>query len=141
MGTLSRESCPRLGHFAADNQRMHVFLETTKELIKTRKTTQEWVSGKAGVPYRTFRGYFSLDRLPDVEIGQNIAEALESTVADWMRRPSKADPWLQSHRQLIDDLKALTPDQLDTIATTAGVQAAKNRKAGERDHANATGSA
>jgi transcriptional regulator with XRE-family HTH domain len=116
--------------------------QRTDSEVERQGTTYRWLAAKIKVPETTMSGWRRTGVLPRIDYALGIAKALKvplESLAD--DEYQESDPWLQAHRQLIDDLKALTPDQLDTLATTAGVQAAKNRAASGDAHANGTGSA
>jgi len=51
-----------------------------KEEIRVKNTTQEWVAGKVGVPFGTFRKWLYRRTYPNVQIGHEIAELLETSV-------------------------------------------------------------
>jgi len=51
-----------------------------KEEIKAKNTTQEWIAGKVGVPFGTFRKWLYRRTYPNVQIGHEIAELLETSV-------------------------------------------------------------
>jgi transcriptional regulator with XRE-family HTH domain len=89
------------------------FWGRVKEEIKRQNTTQEWVSGKAGIILGTMHGWISKGRLPDVQDAQAIAHVLGVTVEYLVTGADSTDPWIREHRQLIDDLKILPPDKLE----------------------------
>lgn len=92
------------------------FWQNITARIRERKTTQEWVATRAGINYRTFRGWVSLDRLPDVEAGQRIASALDTTV-EFLVGTSVAqrDIWVESNYRFISDCKNLTPRDFGVV--------------------------
>lgn len=51
-----------------------------KDIIKQQNTTQEWVAKESGVSFRTFQGWISKNRLPDIAEAIAIAKALQSSV-------------------------------------------------------------
>lgn len=50
------------------------------EMIKAQGKKQETVSQNCGIPYQTFRGWISRDRLPDAAQSAAIAKELKTTV-------------------------------------------------------------
>ena len=56
------------------------FWNRIKRLIKEQNTTQDWVSDKIGVSYRTFHNWIYNKRLPDAFQIQRIAETLGVSV-------------------------------------------------------------
>ena len=57
-----------------------LFWENVNLEIKKQNTTQEWVSGKAGIKYQTFKGWISKEIYPRVDEAVCIANALGVTV-------------------------------------------------------------
>jgi len=51
-----------------------------KEEIKAKNTTQEWIAGKVGVPFGTFRKWLYRRTYPNVQMGHEIAELLDTSV-------------------------------------------------------------
>lgn len=56
------------------------FWENVNLEIKRQNTTQEWISGKAGIKYQTFKGWISKEIYPRVDEAVHIANALGVTV-------------------------------------------------------------
>jgi len=56
------------------------FFDRVKIEIKRQNTTQDWVAGKCGISFSTFRGWISKKRLPNVDQAVAIAKALGVTV-------------------------------------------------------------
>ena len=50
-----------------------------KSVIKTQNTTQEWISGKIGVPLSTFRKWMTRKTYPNIKEGIEIAKLLETS--------------------------------------------------------------
>lgn len=75
-------------------------------------TTQEWVSQESGISFRTFTGWISKDRLPDVVQALSIAKALDTTVEYLVTGTDSGDPWIRENIEFIRHLKELTPEQL-----------------------------
>jgi len=50
-----------------------------KSEIKTKNTTQEWISGKIGVPLSTFRKWMTKKTYPNIKEGVEIAKLLETS--------------------------------------------------------------
>lgn len=88
------------------------FWDRVNESVKSQRTTQEWVAGRAGISHNTFRGWISKKVLPRADQAQAIAKALGVTVEYLVTGADNTDPWLTDHRQLVADLKALTPESL-----------------------------
>ena len=50
-----------------------------KTEIKTQNTTQEWIAGKIGVPFGTFRKWMTRKTYPNLKEGVEIAKLLETS--------------------------------------------------------------
>jgi len=50
-----------------------------KNEIKAKNTTQEWISGKIGVPLSTFRKWMTRKTYPNIKEGVEIAKLLETS--------------------------------------------------------------
>jgi transcriptional regulator with XRE-family HTH domain len=50
-----------------------------KNEIKAKNTTQEWISGKIGVPLSTFRKWMTKKTYPDIKEGVEIAKLLDTS--------------------------------------------------------------
>jgi transcriptional regulator with XRE-family HTH domain len=50
-----------------------------KSEIKAKNTTQEWVAGKIGVPFGTFRKWMTRKTYPNIIKGVEIAKLLETS--------------------------------------------------------------
>jgi len=50
-----------------------------KSEIKAKNTTQEWISGKIGVPLSTFRKWMTKKTYPNIKEGVEIAKLLETS--------------------------------------------------------------
>ena len=50
-----------------------------KNTIKSQNTTQEWISGKIGVPLSTFRKWMTRKTYPNLKEGIELAKLLETT--------------------------------------------------------------
>jgi transcriptional regulator with XRE-family HTH domain len=51
-----------------------------KQGIKAQNTTQEWIAGKIGVPFGTFRKWLTRKTYPNVREGVELAKLLETSV-------------------------------------------------------------
>jgi len=50
-----------------------------KSDIKQKNTTQEWIAGKIGVPFGTFRKWMTRKTYPNLKEGVEIAKLLETS--------------------------------------------------------------
>ena len=108
------------------------FWENVKKEILAQNTTQEWVCRKAGISYRTFRGWISLERLPSVMDAGLIAGALQVSVEYLLTGTDSADPWVREHRAFLDDCKLLDPATLSVVETVARTHADVVRERSKR---------
>jgi transcriptional regulator with XRE-family HTH domain len=105
------------------------------------RSNRKTAMAAAGVALNSVSTWKTRKTVPAADVLYAIARALNVTVEYLLTGTDAVDPWLREQRQLIADLKALTPEQLTMVADQVAATAARNRAAGERDHANATGSA
>jgi transcriptional regulator with XRE-family HTH domain len=62
------------------NNNAYEFWQRVKELIKSQKTTQEWVANTAGVSFNNFKQQIFHNRIPTADEAVGIAKALNTTV-------------------------------------------------------------
>jgi len=55
------------------------FWSRLKSEIKAQNTTQEWIAGKIGVPFGTFRKWMTRKTYPNLKEGIEIAKLLETS--------------------------------------------------------------
>jgi transcriptional regulator with XRE-family HTH domain len=55
------------------------FWSRLKSEIKAQNTTQEWIAGKIGVPFGTFRKWMTRKTYPNLKEGVGIAKLLETS--------------------------------------------------------------
>lgn len=111
------------------------FWDRVRSEIKGQRTTQEWLSGKAGISFNTFQGWIAKGRLPDVEQAQAIAYALGVTVEYLVTGSDTEDAWIREHRQLIEDLKVLSPEALEDQEVAIHAIAERRRRELGKDSA------
>ena len=86
-----------------------------KNEIRAKNTTQEWVSGKIGVPLSTFRKWMTRKTYPDIKEGVEIAKLLE-TSAEYFVTGVGPDNLTDTEKKLIDIYRKLSPaDKENTI--------------------------
>jgi len=111
------------------------FWDRVREELKRLEQKQEWLcyktatKEKPAISFNTLRGWITKDRFPDAEGAQRLAEVLGVSVEYLVtgRHPA-VDAWALEHRELIADLKALTPERLDDLADTVAKLAEKSRR-------------
>ena len=78
-----------------------------KNEIKTKNTTQEWLSGKIGVPFGTFRKWMTRKTYPDIKEGVEIAKLLE-TSAEYLVTGLEMENLSDAERKLLNAYRKLS---------------------------------
>jgi hypothetical protein len=104
------------------------FWTRLKERIREKNTTQEWIAGKIGVPFGTFRKWLVRKTYPDLKEGLEIA-ALLDTSAEYLVTGSGPDILSGEEQKLIRDYRNLaSADQENiTLAIDAWLRKGKPR--------------
>ena len=79
-----------------------------KTEIKTKKTTQEWISGKIGVPFGTFRKWLTRRTYPNLREGVEIAKLLD-TSAEYLVTGFEREGLNDAEQKLIIAYRKLSP--------------------------------
>ena len=79
-----------------------------KNEIKAKNTTQEWISGKIGVPFGTFKKWMTRKTYPNLKQGVEIAKLLETT-AEYLVTGVKIENMNDAERKLIATFRKLSP--------------------------------
>lgn len=116
-----------------------------RDEVKKKRTTQEFVAKKAGMSLNTLQGKITKDREPSlsealwlsVVLGVPVHILFPELVPTGYDSISGADPFVDDHRQLIEDLKELSPERLEDFADQVHVIAEKSR--GRRGKAGSSG--
>ena len=86
-----------------------------KNEIKAKNTTQEWVSGKIGVPLSTFRKWMTRKTYPNIKEGIEIAKLLE-TSAEYLVTGIEPEGLKDAERKLLITYRKLsTADKKNAI--------------------------
>ncbi|MDR2923525.1 MAG: helix-turn-helix domain-containing protein [Treponema sp.] len=86
-----------------------------KNEIKAKNTTQEWIAGKIGVPFGTFRKWMTRRTYPNIKEGIEIAKLLE-TSAEYLVTGNGPDGLNDQERNLIRSYRKLSmEDQKNTL--------------------------
>jgi transcriptional regulator with XRE-family HTH domain len=86
-----------------------------KNEIKAKNTTQEWIAGKIGVPFGTFRKWMTRRTYPTIKEGIEIAKLLE-TSAEYLVTGNCQDGLNDQERKLIRSYRKLNiEDQKNTL--------------------------
>ena len=79
-----------------------------KNEIRAKNTTQEWIAGKIGVPFGTFRKWMTRRTYPNLKQGVEIAKLLETT-AEYLVTGVKIENLNDGERKLIASYRKLSP--------------------------------
>ena len=79
-----------------------------KNEIKAKNTTQEWISGKIGVPFGTFKKWMTRKTYPNLKQGVEIAKLLQTT-AEYLVTGVKIENMNDAERKLIATFRKLSP--------------------------------
>ena len=95
--------------------------------IKAKNTTQEWISGKIGVPFGTFRKWMSRKTYPNIKEGIEIAKLLE-TSAEYLVTGIETEGLNDIERKLVAAYRKLDSWDQENILLAINAWADKNRK-------------
>jgi transcriptional regulator with XRE-family HTH domain len=90
------------------------FWTRLKTEIKEKNTTQEWIAGKIGVPFGTFRKWLTRKSYPDIKQGIEIAGLLE-TSAEYLVTGSSPEVLSDEERKLLRDYRKLEKTDQENI--------------------------
>ena len=88
-----------------------------KDAIKTQNTTQEWISGKIGVPFGTFRKWMTRKTYPNIKEGIEIAKLLE-TSAEYLVTGVNPEGLSEEEHYLVTAYRKLSPSDREKIILT-----------------------
>jgi transcriptional regulator with XRE-family HTH domain len=91
-----------------------------KSKIKARNTTQEWIAGKIGVPFGTFRKWMTRKTYPDIKEGVEMAKLLE-TSAEYLVTGVEMENLSETERKLIDSYRRLSPADRENVVLAVKV--------------------
>jgi transcriptional regulator with XRE-family HTH domain len=90
------------------------FWARLKDQIKGKNTTQEWIAGKIGVPFGTFRNWMIRKTYPDLKEGLEIAELL-NTSAEYLVTGKGPEILTDEERKLLQDYRQLNKSDQENI--------------------------
>jgi transcriptional regulator with XRE-family HTH domain len=90
-----------------------------KAEIKGKNTTQEWIAGKIGVPFGTFRKWLDRKTYPDLKEGVEIAGLLETSV-EYLVTGCDPDVLSDEERALLRDYRKLNKADQENITLAIG---------------------
>jgi len=95
-----------------------------KNEIKAKNTTQEWISGKIGVPLSTFRKWMTRKTYPNIKEGVEIAKLLE-TSAEYLVTGIEPEGLNDTERKLVTVYRKLNPADQENVLLAANAWAGK----------------
>jgi transcriptional regulator with XRE-family HTH domain len=102
------------------------FWTRLKDQIKKKNTTQEWIAGKIGVPFGTFRSWLRRKSYPDIKQGLEIAELLDTTV-EYLVTGKGQDILSDDERKLLRDYRKLDKSDQENITLAIGAWLGKGK--------------
>jgi len=85
-----------------------------KSEIKLKNTTQEWIAGKIGVPFGTFRKWMTRKTFPNLKEGVEIAKLLE-TSAEYLTTGVHPEGLNDEERNLLTSFRKLNRNDREKI--------------------------
>jgi transcriptional regulator with XRE-family HTH domain len=85
-----------------------------KTAIKAQNTTQEWIAGKIGVPFGTFRKWMTRKTYPNIQEGIEIAKLLE-TSAEYLVTGTGSDSLTEPERKLMSAYRKLSKADQENV--------------------------
>ena len=96
-----------------------------KNEIKAQNTTQEWVAGKIGVPFGTFRKWMTRRTYPNVKEGIEIAKLLE-TSAEYLVTGDEPSGLNDVERKLMNSYRKLNSADRENVILAVNAWVGKN---------------
>jgi transcriptional regulator with XRE-family HTH domain len=95
-----------------------------KNEIKAKNTTQEWISGKIGVPLSTFRKWMTRKTYPNIKEGVEIAKLLE-TSAEYLVTGIGLEDLSDTERKLMNSYRKLNSADKENVLLAVNAWAGK----------------
>jgi transcriptional regulator with XRE-family HTH domain len=99
-----------------------------KNEIKAKNTTQEWISGKIGVPLSTFRKWMTRKTYPNIKEGVEIARLLE-TSAEYLVTGIESEDLNDIERKLMNSYRKLDSADKENVILAVNAWAGKTMTA------------
>jgi len=96
-----------------------------KNEIKAKNTTQEWISGKIGVPLSTFRKWMTRKTYPNIKEGVEIANLLE-TSAEYLVTGIEPEGLNDIERKLVASYRKLSSGDQENVLLAVNAWAGKD---------------
>ena len=98
-----------------------------KNEIKAKNTTQEWIAGKIGVPFGTFRKWMARKTYPNIKEGIEIAKLLE-TSAEYLVTGIEPEGLNEAERKLIRTYRKLSSADKENTMLALNAWVEKKRR-------------
>jgi transcriptional regulator with XRE-family HTH domain len=95
-----------------------------KNEIKAKNTTQEWISGKIGVPLSTFRKWMTRKTYPNIKEGVEIAKLLKISV-EYLVTGIETEDLSDIERELIKTYRQLSIGDQENVLLAVHAWAGK----------------
>jgi transcriptional regulator with XRE-family HTH domain len=95
-----------------------------KNEIKAKNTTQEWISGKIGVPLSTFRKWMARKTYPNIKEGVEIAKLLD-TSAEYLVTGIETEGLNDIERKLVTSYRKLSSGDQENALLAVNAWAGK----------------
>ena len=96
-----------------------------KNEIKVKNTTQEWISGKIGVPLSTFRKWMTRKTYPNLKEGAEIAKLLDIS-AEYLITGTAPEGLDDNERKLLNSYRKLSITNKENTILAANAWIGKN---------------
>jgi transcriptional regulator with XRE-family HTH domain len=96
-----------------------------KNEIKAKNTTQEWISGKIGVPLSTFRKWMTRKTYPNIKEGVEMAKLLE-TSAEYLVTGIEPEGLNDIERKLVASYRKLSSGDKENALLAVNAWAGKD---------------
>ena len=103
------------------------FWTRLKTGIKAQNTTQEWIAGKIGVPFGTFRKWMSRKTYPNIKDGIAIAKLLE-TSAEYLVTGTESESLTDTEQKLIQAWRRLGKADQENVLLAVNAWLEKRKK-------------
>jgi len=95
-----------------------------KSEIKAKNTTQEWVAGKIGVPFGTFRKWMTRKTYPNIKEGIEIAKLLNTSV-EYLVTGTEPEGLSMAERKLVNIYRKLSATDQENVMLAINAWAEK----------------
>jgi len=101
------------------------FWSRLKNEIKAKNTTQEWISGKIGVPFGTFKKWLNRKTYPNLKEGIEIAKLL-GVSAEYLVMGTEPENLDNSEKKLVNAYRKLSSADKENTLLAVNAWVAKD---------------